>query len=940
MTSSIPKSGEENSAYKVIREAKEMTVNEIFNTYGTKLDEKITKLNEMISIETNTDIKIKLLADLRSNQSKNKKIHRLKKIGYDLFTRDIKNMNFGFPLITTLKMKLTEYIKKLLLHKNIFRDQFIVLKIVDINEVVTECIINLKIMETNAPVKVIDPDSVEREYWPTIEKIIEYYNKFTLAAKAGNINEVQRLNATLVNLRQDLMFLQESEKSFENNSEEMMDGQSEQSEQTEAFILGLDEDVTDFIEICLDSISTYLIQKLDRKEMYEDSASVSSESLRKKLADNKIKLIKSNLFQLTNRNGNSFFALQKFVEYYEKKYRDIITTFVEMSYRLVRKSLEDEINKLVEKFPGVNSKIKIALALKIVTLNHVVFICILNLRVIEKHEKLRPFKPRLDYTNEPVEPVAIAREIELKYRDVKTASVNAERYFNKLMFLDSELMGYRLRLNQSQKITGPPILLPAIVPQVEKLVLSLFTTQSQTDSQSKSKQLREDFNKRLRHNSGSEFGLSLSSMFGTGGKSEEPPTFPDLANSIMSGKFTNCVNRDCLLSHKLGEIDRDNFGKLYVGNQTATNIFPHICQHCLLAKFGLYESFVELGTIDCIVKKSPKVGDKLAGPFLKASSIKNIENNKKKVVFPNNAVVLPSGQSLMEILMSNPHDLYDVNKNVPTILNATNEYSLNAFIYGYFKRIHDVVSDQTSSRVNESQLKTMEDVLQCENIANLNQYLKASAEVDAMLMSQLIQPSGSLSKYVVNGESSILDNKQIKVVILPKLLSSPERADDKSASVTLGIWNSSKNIYSIGRKEIQLLNQFLSGHVFSTRQLIVNRKLGLQKLFEDSHGDSAIQLHVSSFCFPKQIMNTNECKKVKYNPNCSFIPGIGLVSTADICEGDVLIIDRNVYLDHFVRLKMSNYEDYTIYNEDNKRRQISAKFVEIRKTFFNKSCLY
>lgn len=90
-------------------------------------------------------------------------------------------------------------------------------------------------------------------------------------------------------------------------------------------------------------------------------------------------------------------------------------------------------------------------------------------------------------------------------------------------------------------------------------------------------------------------------------------------------------------------------------------------------------------------------------------------------------------------------------------------------------------------------------------------------------MSQLIQPSGSLSKYVINGESCILDDdKQIEIVIFPKLIHSPERANDKVVKV--GIWNSSKDIYAIRKRKIQLLNH---GHVFSTRQLIVNRKVGL-----------------------------------------------------------------------------------------------------------------
>lgn len=68
-----------------------------------------------------------------------------------------------------------------------------------LNEEVTECIIYLNMYEKGEIIEHIEPATVDKVSDSSIEKIIEFYKKFKVAASIENIN-----NAQLVNLRNDL----------------------------------------------------------------------------------------------------------------------------------------------------------------------------------------------------------------------------------------------------------------------------------------------------------------------------------------------------------------------------------------------------------------------------------------------------------------------------------------------------------------------------------------------------------------------------------------------------------------------------------------------------------------------------------------------------------------------------------------------------------------
>lgn len=396
------------------------------------------------------------------------------------------------------------------------------------------------------------------------------------------------------------------------------------------------------------------------------------------------------------------------------------------------------------------------------------------------------------------------------------------------------------------------------------------------------------------------------------------------SNSILSDliKTPFCINQDCVLSHKLSELDPANFGKFYIGKQSPTNLFPRICRHCLLGKFGLYEAYVDVQPF-AICHKLQAVDNKDVGPFLKASkAIVNLVN-PAKVVFPSDTIILPAGQILLELLMADPEYLYNIKKKIPVITHDQKDYFLNHYIYGYFKYIHEIITNPANSnREKPNQMKTLDDVLWCENLTNSIHPLQVSAEVDAIFMSHLVQPTGSLSGFIVSGESSTIDEtKELNINIIDDVVNTPELVSDKrSRLVRVEIKNPKVNIHHVNPTNIQLLNQILSGYLLTVKQLILNRKSGLNEYFNDNVDSSAIQLHISSFCLPFKIMRGTDVL-LQYQPNCKYIPGLGLVSISTICEGDLLIVERTVNVENFKRLKMSKYEESMIFNELNSSKK-------------------
>lgn len=419
-------------------------------------------------------------------------------------------------------------------------------------------------------------------------------------------------------------------------------------------------------------------------------------------------------------------------------------------------------------------------------------------------------------------------------------------------------------------------------------------------------------------------------------------TFNDsFKQSVLS--VSHCINQECVLSHKLATLDSANFGKFYTGKQYPTNLFPRICKHCLLGKFGLYEARVDIQPFaNCVGRNVQAADNKNVGPFLKA--FKSIENliDRAKVVFPSNTIILPSGQILMELLMTNPEYLFNVKKKIPIVRVGGKEYFLNHYIYGYYKRMHEIASNPANS-AKPSQMKSLDDVLWCENLTRAIHPLQASAEVDTVFMSQLIQPTGSLSAYVKKGESSIIDEtKTLNITTTDDLKTGKELASDKTSYLAnVVVTNLQKNISGVELEKVQYLDQALAGELVSTRQLIIRRKVGLQEYFEEAKHNSAIQLHISSFCLPCKIKRGGTVF-LEYQPNCKFIPGLGLVSISTICTGDLLIIDRTVDIENFRRLKMAEYKESLLYT-DNIKKDVypyQLSYLWDSKMTLSKNCMY
>lgn len=122
-------------------------------------------------------------------------------------------------------------------------------------------------------------------------------------------------------------------------------------------------------------------------------------------------------------------------------------------------------------------------------------------------------------------------------------------------------------------------------------------------------------------------------------------------------------------------------------------------------------------------------------------------------------------------------------------------------------------------------------------------------------------------------------------------------------------------------EKIKVLNEYLTRYLYSQRQSIIDRRNVLQKRFGNDYG--AMQMHVSSLCVPSKVITDDDTVFREFKPNVRWVEGIGLISTADICENEFLIDSSKIKLDHGLKM--------TVYNS------IQPQLVTNK---MNKICLY
>lgn len=445
-------------------------------------------------------------------------------------------------------------------------------------------------------------------------------------------------------------------------------------------------------------------------------------------------------------------------------------------------------------------------------------------------------------------------------------------------------------------------------------------------------------------------------------------------NNFLLSDFTksfHCVNQKCVLSHKLAEIDKKNFGQQYSEPIKSTNIFPRICVNCLLSKFGLYESTHKetLTYMNCISKstKGRDDNDRIEGPYLRAfKMVKNIIPNEQ-VVFNANTIILPAGKLFLDLIMSDSDILFNNNKNIPTItievitnqISKILKFEINPYLYSYFKHLYDRLTLPDDKKNTFREYKYLEDLL-CLDQKFETDCLDATFEIDAMLISNLINPIASLSHYVSKAEVvNISKNKNLNITLdeiickeIPKEAEKADTADNAYGKFNFKNENFTADIITnplkcVTKEKLQHFNSIMFSYVAGMRQLIVNRQLGLANYFTwDNNRDicSASGLHVSSFCLPHEITENNKVYR-KFSPNVIWVESIGLVAAVDICQNEILVINRSTLLSNFIRLKMSNYEQSIQYSELEldlntfKRDKLSYEY-EGRKPRQPKMCLY
>jgi hypothetical protein len=408
-----------------------------------------------------------------------------------------------------------------------------------------------------------------------------------------------------------------------------------------------------------------------------------------------------------------------------------------------------------------------------------------------------------------------------------------------------------------------------------------------------------------------------------------------------------CGFRKCISSHKMANVEPYNIGQYYAGGAVDptryTDLFPSICQSCLLAKFGLVESYntANKTVYNCILEKTQGTSAiRSEGPYLRAFKPSTSLVKRNAIVFEADTIIVPSGQVLLDILMSDPEKLYNDQK-VPKVIahvdgtligsnvNLERKYTLNPYLFGYFKHIYDAMSCNSTIDTRGTEFTKLEHFISDKVMkASDNIYLNTSYELDAFVLSDLITPTAGRSCYVRHAETLKLVDKTMFVEVVaaePDPAAYRDQytaANEHSLVATVQSMDFREKIEGVKPETIRDLLDNLNPHLYTTRQIMVNREPTLRNYFADRNHlptRSSTALHVSSMCVPSLIVETEmreEAKVLKrIKPNVMWVEGIGLCSTGPICDNDYLVINETVDIDDFIRIKVNSHKRTITYRD-------------------------
>lgn len=383
-------------------------------------------------------------------------------------------------------------------------------------------------------------------------------------------------------------------------------------------------------------------------------------------------------------------------------------------------------------------------------------------------------------------------------------------------------------------------------------------------------------------------------------------------------------SKGCVLSHALAEEDPDNFGLLYTNKtQEMTNIFKNVCDECLLAKFGLRENSLK-NSLENYPNCSSSFFNKsnsreiYEGPYLQACNVTNNSNNTADCVFPRNTVIIPCGQLLVDIMMSDFETLFNHSSIVPGYnlnmgVDDDTYGTINPYIYNYFRQIfYKIVCGEKKFQVKEA--NNLVDQI-CEQMKSTNKHRFSFVYRSEILkMGNIIIPTALFSVYVAKGQICLVNrDKQLKYNVSKYQTRTPDDlSQDKCTELKLVLKSHVKDIPHIQPLQIQKANSMAKTMMLPIRDEMIKNKQYLKNIFGDE--PSAV-LHFESYCI-SSIVTTNNSERIRdFLPNVEYIPCLGLISTQDICHGDYLVSEKDIKLDDLLKLK-TNLETNEIQFED------------------------
>lgn len=361
------------------------------------------------------------------------------------------------------------------------------------------------------------------------------------------------------------------------------------------------------------------------------------------------------------------------------------------------------------------------------------------------------------------------------------------------------------------------------------------------------------------------------------------PIIKTCVNSLF--KRDRETQSQCALSHELISFKDNDYYEKYKTKSTIT--FPAICRACLAYKFGLIEKKMSNESLlGCsILKLNYKYEE---GPYLcvreeeKEAKEKGKRDSNSKVAFRKDTVIIPCGYWLYDILMGDTLQLFNNKNLIPKILKAGVEYTINQYIFNYFRSIYKFLSTK------EVENKFMDHVITYLwglNETDPNFDMLGTYELDSLFICGLVQPTYINSIICKDEKNAILTGLNVL-------------EGDIAYEILYDKYKNEEDMEVDSSKLIEDYTKFLLNY-------IVIRKKILEKHYSDVTGDLPGR-QIASFCIPSTIISDDDSATIyrKLKHNVIWVQYIGLVAYRDIYYEEMLIIETILTLGNFKHLKI------------------------------------